>query len=325
MDDLQKPDDALRAVLLARVGAAEHLWGEVGHRRPRAVRARRHEAGASLEEGHAGGALVEPGEHLDGVRDSLLARGRVSYHLLILGPLLSAQLGGLQESLLVLSDLLAQIRDRLLQLVDLGLLAVELLRERLLAGDCLVASRDRSLDLLVAEALLRLLRLSLSLQLGDEVVDDGPDLHKVVRRGPHLQRHQRQRRAPQARGGGVEEAQQLQARGTRRRDLTRASQLQERGRPEGRRGLLDRPPYLQVGQLSVGPRVGHNSRLKGLDGLRDRRQLRRARLRALVPELGLLLALGRQHVQERLVRIPGRGLFRHRLLCGVLLLLRLGL
>mmetsp|Transcript_115183 Transcript_115183/g.246152 ORF Transcript_115183/g.246152 Transcript_115183/m.246152 type:complete len:256 (-) Transcript_115183:110-877(-) len=58
---------------------------------------------------------------------------------------------------------------------------------------------------------------------------------------------------------------------------------------------------LQAYELPVGAPVGHNSSLQRLQGLGDSGELRSPRLRALVPILGLRLALLLEHAHEVLV------------------------
>merc|ERR1719364_679549 len=277
LDHLEHADDATVLGLHTRVGLIEDLRLLLALEKRRRLRR----------------LLVELLQNRERLRDGRLSLDGVLHRLLVRRLLLLADGRRLSHGLVDLGnlgreirDLLRQLRDRRLQLVDLG---VERLDGRsLLLARLLVRGELRVAPALVLGLLVRLLH-----QAHDEVLDHLLDLHERV-----LSNANRERRKHTAVDRRALLTEELSHAGLAR-VLRSNRELEERHRLRLHEGR----------QILVGV-ARHRAGGKDLDRLVDRRELVGAKLLARLEVRGLLRALRNEVVEVGLVGVARGGRVR---------------
>mmetsp|Transcript_53192 Transcript_53192/g.152436 ORF Transcript_53192/g.152436 Transcript_53192/m.152436 type:complete len:263 (+) Transcript_53192:383-1171(+) len=169
LDDLEHADDAVRALLLALIGALEA--------RARSVLV--HGGGLKQDLG-LGGLLVEHLQDLQSLVDRLEALPCLLHDVQVLLVLPLAQLRGLPQVLGELLDGVLEHLDLLLELDEFRLERLDLDVQALRVRHPVVAVLVGHAELLIAKTLLRGLRGGLSNQTLDELLDEGLYLQEGV-------------------------------------------------------------------------------------------------------------------------------------------------
>mmetsp|Transcript_16972 Transcript_16972/g.42675 ORF Transcript_16972/g.42675 Transcript_16972/m.42675 type:complete len:301 (+) Transcript_16972:393-1295(+) len=227
LDDLEHADDAVRALLLALIGALEaRARGVLVH------------GGGLQQDFGLGGLLVEHLQDLQSLVDRLEALPRLLHGVQVLLVLPLAQLRGLIQVLGELLDGVLEHLDLLLELDEFRLERLDLDVQALRVPHPVVAVLVGHAELLIAKTLLRGLRGGLSNQTLDELLDQGLDLEEWVRR--QVRRQLGQRRAAQALALLLQHRDDLVVERLR---CQRRSAAEQRGGPAAgappREGLLD--------------------------------------------------------------------------------------